>query len=54
MTDKEQTEVFAVEVSKLVNRFAKEYDLSYAVVIGVLQLQIFNLCSQAKEESDEP
>ena len=53
MSDKQQTEAFATEVAKLVEKFAAEYDLSYAVVIGVLQLQINDLCAQAREESGE-
>lgn len=53
MTDKEQTQQLADELDKLLNRFADEYDLSFASAVGVLQMKIHNLCQQAREESED-
>ena len=42
------------EITKTVNRFRQEYDLSYASAIGVLTLQIARLTKEALEiEEDE-
>lgn len=53
MTDKEQTDHFANELDALVDRFRSEYEMSYAVVIGTLQMKIHLLCNEAEERSDE-
>lgn len=53
MTDKEQTDHFANELDALVQRFYAEYDISYAQVVGVLQMKIHLLCAQASERGDE-
>jgi hypothetical protein len=53
MTEKEQTDHFADELDRLVDRFRSEYDLSYAVVVGVLQMKAWLLCSETSEREDE-
>lgn len=53
MSDNEQIKHFGDEVDKLVDRFRTEYDLSYASVVGVLQMKIHLLCSEAEEREDE-
>lgn len=53
MTDREQTDHFANELDALVNRFYNEYDMSYAQVVGALQMKVYLLCTQAAGEQDE-
>ena len=53
MTEKEQIVAFAREVDALVARFEKEFELSYAAAIGVMQLKIHSLCVSSGEEEDE-
>jgi hypothetical protein len=45
-----QTIQFANELDKLIERFAHEWDLEYAQVVGVLMTKIFLLIEQAKNE----
>ena len=52
MTDKQQTEHLADELDKLIRRFCAEYDLTYAVAVGVLQMKIHLLCAQAAAEEE--
>ncbi len=52
MTDKEQTKRLADELDNLVERYRKEYDMTYASVVGVLQIQIHMLCSEPHEPGE--
>jgi hypothetical protein len=53
MTDKEQTDAFADELDKLVDRFRQEFDLTYAQAVGVLHMKAHLLCEDASERGDE-
>lgn len=53
MNEKEQTQHFADELDNLVERFRKEYDLTYAAVVGTLQMKAFTLMQEANDRSDE-
>lgn len=53
MSEKDQIEHFANEVDNLVERCRKEYEMSYAAVVGVLQMKIHLLCAEASERGDE-
>ena len=53
MTDQEQTEAFADDLDKLVQRYTGEFDLSYAQAVGVLQMKSWLLMQEASERSDE-
>ena len=53
MSDKEQTDHFADEIDRLVERFRSEHELSYARAVGVLQMKIHLLCAEAAERGDE-
>ncbi len=53
MTDKEQTDAFANELDKLIDRFRDEFDLSYAVVCGTMLLKIHTLFAEASGRKDE-
>jgi hypothetical protein len=55
MTDKEQIEAFADELDKLVSRYEKEFDLSAAGAIGVLQFKTHAICQVAFDDNqDDP
>jgi len=43
----------AKELDKLVDRYRSEYEMSYAAVVGVLQMKIHLLCDEAKERGEE-
>lgn len=49
MSEQEQTTHFSDELDALVNRFRSEYEMSYAAVVGVLQMKMFLLCQEAKD-----
>ena len=53
MTEKEQTDHFANDLDSLVERYRKEYEISYAATVGVLQMKIHTLCAEANERIDE-
>lgn len=53
MDKKEQIFQFGDELDKLVERFRAEYDLSYAAVVGALQMKIHLLCKEASELEEE-
>ncbi len=46
-------EHFANELDKLVERFRAEYDLSYAGVVGVLQMKSFLICQEASHRMED-
>ncbi len=47
-----QVEHFSKELDKLVDRFRREYDISYAEVVGCLYMKTHELFDEAKEESE--
>lgn len=53
MSEKDQIDHFADELDKLVNRFRSEYEMSYASVVGTLEMKIHLLCQESAERSDE-
>lgn len=53
MSEKEQIDHFANELDKLVERFRKEYEMTYASAVGVLEMKIHLLCAEAEERRDE-
>lgn len=53
MTEREQIEHFADEIDRLVERNRREYDMTYAAVVGVLHMKIYLLCAEAAERKDE-
>lgn len=53
MNEKEQIDHFANEIDALVDRYRTEYEMTYAGVVGVLQMKIYTLCAEAVERSDE-
>lgn len=53
MNDKEQTEAFANDLDKLVERYRQEFEMSYAATVGTLQMKIHLLCNEAQDRKDE-
>jgi hypothetical protein len=53
MTDREQLDHFANDIDNLIDRYSDEYDMSYAMVVGVLEMKINSLCREASKRSDE-
>jgi len=53
MTEKEQTDHFADDLDKLVDRYRSEYEITYASIVGVLQMKSHLLCEEASDRSDE-
>lgn len=53
MNAKEQTDAFSNDLDNLVERYAKEFDLSYAQVVGVLHMKIWLLCEDASNRDDD-
>ncbi len=51
--NKQQTEAFGEAIDKLVDRFANEYDLTYATIIGTLQMKIIYLAQESEQLDDE-
>lgn len=53
MDQKEQIGRFSDDIEALIDRYRKEYDLSYAAAIGVLQIKIVLLATEALDNPDE-
>lgn len=49
MTDKEQIEAFEEDLDKLLDRYANEFDLTYAAVVGLLFMKATELAQEAHE-----
>lgn len=49
----DQTTHFANDLEALITRYRHEYDITYAQLVGVLQLQVHLLCRETAERSDE-
>ena len=63
MTSTEQTRHFHDEIVKVVERFAEEYDLSWAIMVGVMEILKTDLTlrcinddedDEEEEEDDQP
>lgn len=53
MTEREQITHLSNEIDKLINRYRDEYDLSYAAVVGILQMKSHLLMSEAAEDDSD-
>lgn len=53
MSESEQINHFADELDVLITRYRSEYEITYASIIGVLQMKSYLLCNEASERSDE-
>ncbi len=48
MDHQEQIEAFAADVAKLINRYRREFELTVAAAVGVLELAKLDLYCEAK------
>jgi len=53
VSEKEQIDQFANELDKLVDRFRKEYEITYASVIGALVMKTHLLCNESQMRDGE-
>lgn len=53
MTDREQTKAFGDDLDALVERYRKEFDLSLAQAVGVLQVKIHGLIDDVRNKDDD-
>jgi hypothetical protein len=53
MSAEEQTNQFSDELDKLVDRFRSEYELTYAQVVGVLEMKKWLLCDEARDAFED-
>jgi hypothetical protein len=53
MTHSEQVKALSNDIDSLIDRYADEFDLSYAAIIGVLFSKAHFLCQEAAEIKDE-
>jgi len=53
MSHNDQTNAFADDLDKLVERYRQEFEITYAQVVGCLQLKIHTLCAEAASRRDE-
>lgn len=53
MTDKQQIDQLSDSLDALIDRVRDEYDMSYASVIGVLQMKIHTLLHEAEDKAED-
>lgn len=51
MDSTEQIDAFAEDLAKLLARYADEFDLSYAAIVGVLQTTVVGLSIESMKAS---
>jgi len=50
MKKNKQIDIFSHELDKFIDKFAKEFDLTYAEVIGTLTIKIHKLLNKATKQ----
>lgn len=54
MTQRQQINALSDEIDRVVDQFRDEFDLSYAAVVGVLQMKLFLMCQEADRAGNDP
>lgn len=49
-----QIQAFCNDLDKLIDRYASEFDLNYASIIGALQMKSHLLCQEALDNNQNP
>lgn len=49
MDHKKQIEIFDKELVKFIDKFAREFNLTYAEIIGVLEIRKIEMVTKAKK-----
>lgn len=52
MNQQEQTKRFADDLDMMVERYRREFDLTYASVVGVLQMKVHLMCDEAGQQEE--
>lgn len=52
MSDNDQIKAFADELDNLVERYRKEFDITYAGVVGALTMKAHLLMSEAEDQEE--
>lgn len=52
MTDAEQVKHLGDEIDRVIDRVRAEYDMTYASVVGVLEMKKHLLCAEAAEKGE--
>lgn len=53
MNDKQQIQAFADDLDNLIERYRREFDLSYAGVVGALHMKAYIMCKEASNQEEE-
>lgn len=51
MTHHEQIDAFSNELDAMVERFRREFDLTYADVVGTLHMKAWLMCKEASDQN---
>jgi len=52
MKSPDQVTAFSTDLDSLVERYRREFDLSYAELLGCLQLKLFLMTRECAEQND--
>ncbi len=52
MNEQEQGQAFAKDLDALINRYANEFEMTYAMAIGIMQIKITTLCLESQPEEE--
>lgn len=52
MTNNEQTNAFADDIDKLIERYRQEFEMTYAQIVGVLHMKSWLLRDEASQRDD--
>lgn len=53
MNESQQVDHLANEIDRIIARFRAEYDMTYAAVIGVLEMKKAALCQEAVDVAED-
>lgn len=56
MTPNEQIDAFSIDIGKVIDRYRREFDLSYAAAVGTLMIHVHRLMNEGQrslEDDDE-
>lgn len=54
MTERDQIRALEADLTRLIQRYIDEYDLTVASAVGVLQVKIVELSTNALNQDDDP
>lgn len=54
MTQRQQINALSDAIDRVVDQFRTEFDLSYAAVVGILQMKVHLMCQEADNAGNDP